>query len=116
MQLEVTFRNLASRDEIRARAQLLFAKMDRFLDLAAEGHLLVATEQHDAICELIVTTRGRTFKARERNDDMRTAMDKAFHAIEEQLRRFKSRRTEHHPRGGVKESGFALPEQVEADV
>ena len=110
MQLEVTFRNLEPRHEIRARGAALYAKLERFLDIAAEGQLIVGIERNEATCEVVVTTRGRTFKALERNADMQTAMDKAFHAVEEQLRRFKDRRTSHKARSPERLTGFVMPE------
>lgn len=119
MQLEVTFRNLGPREEIRDRGQALYDKLERFLDLAADGQLVVAVERSEAICELVVTTRGKVFKSIERNADMRTAMDKVFHAMEEQLRRHKSRRTDFKVRGAERESGFVSPQvgdAAEADI
>jgi putative sigma-54 modulation protein len=93
MTLEITFRNLNPRDEIRKRANALYAKFEKFLDSAAEGHLVVNVEHNEAIAELIVSTHGQTFKAVETNEDLRTSMDKVFHNLEGQLRRNKDRRT-----------------------
>lgn len=99
MQLEVTFRRLNPRDEIRKRAEALFAKFDRFLDPAAEGQLVVSIEHQQAICELVVKSRGQTFKAENSDEQLRASMDMVFHNMEEQLRRFKDRRTERRGRG-----------------
>ena len=99
MQLEVTFRRLNPRDEIRKRAEALFAKFDRFLDPAAEGQLVVSIEHQQAICELVVKSRGQTFKAENTDEQLRASMDKVFHNMEEQLRRFKDKRTERRGRG-----------------
>lgn len=110
MNLDVTFRNLNPRDEIRARGEALYGKLDRFLDPAADGHMIVSIEQHEAIVEVVVSTRGHVAKAEERHADLRTSMDKAFHSVEEQLRRFKDKRTEKRARGREKESGFVVEE------
>lgn len=99
MQLEVTFRRLNPRDEIRKRAEALFAKFDRFLDPAAEGQLVVSVEHQQAICELVITSRGQTFKAENTDEQLRASMDKVFHNMEEQLRRFKDKRTDRRGRG-----------------
>lgn len=116
MQLHVTFRNLAPRDEIRRRGHALYDKLHRFLDMAADGHMVVGFEQHDAVCELVVTTRGQTFKGVERDADMRTAMDKVFHGVEEQLRRFKDRRTAYKARGRDPQTGFVAPDVMGLDA
>jgi ribosomal subunit interface protein len=107
MQLEVTFRRLNPRDEVRQRAEALFAKFDRFLDPAAEGHLVVTVEHQQAICELLVTSRGHTFKAEHVDEQLRTAIDQVFHNMEEQLRRFKDKRTDRRGRGPGEIDGLA---------
>lgn len=115
MNLDVTFRNLSPRDEIRRRGDALYAKLERFLDPAAEGHMVVAIEQHEAIVEVVVTTRGHVCKAEERSEDLRTAMDKSFHTVEEQLRRLKDRRTSSGKRlrRREREMGFVSPAEVD---
>lgn len=112
MQFDVTFRNLAPRDEVRQRGAALFKKLERFLDPAAEGHMVVSVEHHKAIVEILVTTRGNTFKAEEEEDDLRTAIDKLFHNIENQLRRDKNRRTDHRamPHAEREEAAVAAQE------
>jgi len=92
MHLEVTFKNLRPRDEFRRRAGALFKKLERFLDAAAEGSLIVAIEHGHAILELVITAHGEVHKVIEEDEDMRTALDKLFHTMEGQLRRSKSRR------------------------
>lgn len=92
MHLEVTFKNLRPRDEIRNRANALYKKLERFLDPASEGHLRVSVEHGQACLELVVTAHGETHKAVEEQEELRTALDKLFHNIEGQLRRSKERR------------------------
>ena len=92
MKLEVSFKNLRPRNEIRTRAENLFRKLERFLDRAAESHLTVAVEHSDAVLELVVSAHGDTHKATEEHADLRTALDKVFHTMENQLRRSKERR------------------------
>jgi len=94
MQLEVTFRRLSPREEVRKRAEALFAKFDRFLDPAAEGQLVVSIEHQQAICELVIKSRGQIFKAAQSDEQLRASIDKVFHNMEEQLRRFKDKRTD----------------------
>jgi len=92
MHLEVTFRNLAPREEVRQRAEVLFGKLQRFLDPAAEGQMIVQIDHSIGRLELVLTTRGTVHKAAEEDEDLRTAMDRLFHRMEMQLRRAKERR------------------------
>jgi len=99
MHLEVTFRNLNPREEVRTRAQALYTKLEKFLDSAAQGQMVVAVEHGAAVIETVVTSRGVTFKAVEEDPDLRTALDRAMHNLENQLRRAKEKRTHHKGRG-----------------
>lgn len=113
MHLEVSFRNLKPREEVRVRAQTLFRKLHRFLDPAAEGQLVVAIEHGHAILEAVVNTRGTTIKATEEDEELRTALDRVFHTLEAQLRKGKERRMERrHEEGGEE----ASEEDLAADV
>lgn len=113
MNLEVTFRNLNPREEVRKRAQALYEKLDRFLDPAATGHLTITVEHNSAIAELVVNTRGHTFKSQEEDAELRAALDKAYHVMEDQLRRNKEKRTNHKGRGDEAD-GFAPEGEEEA--
>ena len=110
MHLEVTFKNLRAREEIRKRATALFKKLERFLDPSAEGQLIVAVEHGSAVLELVVTTHGEVHKALEEEEELRTALDKLFHTMEGQLRRAKSRRITKR-KGGDAEDGFVEDEE-----
>lgn len=113
MHLEVTFKNLRPRDEIRTRADALYQKLERFLEPASEGHLRVAIDHGLPVLELVVTAHGEVHKASEEHEDLRTALDKLFHNIENQLRRTKERRYE--GRTDVPEhDGFELADSTSA--
>lgn len=92
MHLEVSFRNLRPRDEVKARAQALYGKFERFLEPAAEGQLVVTVEHAKAIMELVVRSGGEVHTVTEEDDDLKAALDKAFHTMELRLRRSKERR------------------------
>lgn len=116
MHLEVSFRNLRARDEIRRRGQALYDKLSRFLDPAAEGHLILNAEHGVTQVELIVTTRGQTHTASDEDEDLRTALDRTFHTIETSLRRAKERRIDRRRRRGAdKPDGFEGGDDVEGE-
>ena len=99
MRLEVTYRNLQGKPEIRHRAEALFKKLHRFLDPAAEGKLMLGADHGRVVSELVVSAHGHLFKCIEEDDELRSALDATFHTMEGQLRRAKERRTQH--RGSV---------------
>jgi ribosomal subunit interface protein len=112
MHLEVTFRNLNPREEIRRRAQALYNKLEHFLDAAATGQMVVGVEHGAAVVELVITSRGATYTVKEEDPDLRACLDRAMHSAENQLRRAKELRTNRRERG-EEEDGFVASEEGE---
>ena len=104
--LAVSFRNIRPRDEVRKRAEALYAKLERFLDPSAEGRLVVAVEHGKAVLELVVSAHGDVHTVAEDDADLRTALDRTFHTMEGRLRRSKERRADRRHRGAGIEDGF----------
>ncbi len=113
MHLDVTFRNLRSRDEVRRRAEALFEKLERFLDPAATAQLVITHEHDSTVTELTVNTHGEVHQVQEDDEDLRTALDRAFHRVETGLRRSKERRIDRQHAGGAKSDGFEIGEDGE---
>ncbi len=110
MPLEVSFRSIKPREEIRKRAEVLYGKLERFLDPDEEGHLIVNVEHSQAVLELVIVTHGDTLKATEEDPDLRTALDRLFHTMENQLRRRKERIQDRRHRGEPRPDGFVSGE------
>jgi len=108
--LDVTFRNLRSREEVRRRAHALFEKLERFLDPAATASLVITHEHDSTVSELTVTTYGEVHQVQEDDEDLRTALDRAFHRAEISLRRAKERRIDRQHSGALKTDGFEIDE------
>ncbi len=106
MHLEVTFKNLRPRDELKRRAQALHDKLERFLDPAATSQLTVEVEHGRAILELVVHTKGGSHKVQAEHDELRVALDKLFHTVEEKLRRRKEKRIDKARRSRDDDDGF----------
>lgn len=106
MRLELSYKNLRPREEIKRRAQVLFDKLERFLDPAAEATLLVNVEHGKAILELVLTSHGEVHKVLQEEEELRTALDKCFHTMEVQLRRRKGRRLQRRKEGQGDGDGF----------
>ena len=99
MNLEVTFRNLRAREEVRRRAMALYKKLHRFLDPAADGQVIIRTEHGSVIVEGVITSEGETHKVTEEAPEIRAALDRMFHTMETSLRRGKERRRDRRGRG-----------------
>lgn len=110
MHLDVTFRNIRPREEVRRRAQALFEKLERFLDPASTATLVVTHEHDSTVTELTVTCHGEVHQVQEDDEDLRTALDRAFHRLETGLRRSKERRVDRLHTGGPKTDGFEIEE------
>jgi ribosomal subunit interface protein len=116
MHLEVTFKNLRPRTEIRRRAEALFGKLERFLDASAEGTLLLSAEHGRTTTDLTLSTRGQVFQASDEDEDLRTSLDRTFHTVETALRRAKERRIDRRRRAdGPADDGFAAGSADEDD-
>lgn len=94
MHLEVTFKHLKPKEEIRRRADALFKKLERFLDPAAEGTLTLTAEHEETIVDFGLHAHGHHFQANSQDGDLRTAIDRAFHTMEKNLRRAKEKRVD----------------------
>jgi ribosomal subunit interface protein len=92
MQLSMTFRNTEGRKSIQKRAEALFEKLLRFLDESSEGKLSVNFVRDSYDVQLVVVRGKDLCKSEARDSDLRTAVDRAFHVMEVQLRRAKERR------------------------
>ena len=116
MHLEVTFRNVKPREEVRKRADALFSKIERFLDTASEGTLEIGAEHGVTLTELKISAFGQVFHATDEDDDLRTALDRTFHTIELSLRRAKEKRVDRRKKGlGHEIDGFVAVSDSDDD-
>ncbi|MFT4622913.1 MAG: ribosomal subunit interface protein [Myxococcota bacterium] len=111
--LAVSFRNIRPRDEVRKRAEALYEKLERFLDPAADGRLVVEVDHNSAVVELVVTSQGDVLTAKDEDPDLRTALDRLFHTMEGQLRRRKGRRDQRRHKVPPPSDGFVYDQDGE---
>lgn len=115
MHLEVTFRNVKPREEIRRRAQALFAKLERFLDPSSEATLILSAEHGVTSTDLTISSRGNVFQAHEEDEELRAGLDRTFHRVEHALRRAKERRVDRWQRGAEQDDGFVAAGDADDD-
>ncbi len=114
MRLDISFRNTRPREEVKRRAEALFSKLERFLDPASDATLTVAREHEQFVCEVHVKARGQVHKVLEEDVDLRTALDRMFHRIEETLRRAKEKKVDRWHAGlEGKTDGFVPPDSAD---
>jgi ribosomal subunit interface protein len=113
MNLEVSFKNVRPRDDIRQRSQALYKKLERFMEPASEGRLVVSVEHSSACLELVVSAHGQVHKVEVEEDELRTAVDKVFHTMEVTLRRQKGKVTDRRQEGARRQDGFVTPDEDE---
>lgn len=91
MQITVTFRHMESSEALREYALRKLAKMERYLDAAAEAAVVLAIEKFRHQADITITGDGYKVKGREETGDMYSAIDLAVEKVEKQLRRFRER-------------------------
>lgn len=106
MNLQVSFRNTRARDEVKRRAEVLFGKLERFLDASTDSTLEIAREHGAFVVEITVHAHGEVYQTSEEDEDLRTALDRTFHTAETTLRRAKEKRVDRWQDGPPKQDGF----------
>jgi putative sigma-54 modulation protein len=101
MQLNITFRNLASSDSLKEYAQDKVERVHKYLDRAGEAHVVLSLERHLHHADITIQSGGWLLRGREKSEDMYASIDLAMDKIERQLRRYKEKLKTHHGRERV---------------
>jgi putative sigma-54 modulation protein len=101
MQLNITFRNLASSDSLKEYAKDKVERVHKYLDRAGEAHVVLSLERHLHHADITIQSGGWLLRGREKSEDMYASIDLAMDKIERQLRRYKEKLKTHHGRERV---------------
>jgi len=101
MQLNITFRNLASSDSLKEYAQDKVERIHKYLDRAGEAHVVLSLERHLHHADITIQSGAWLLRGREKSEDMYASIDLAMDKIERQLRRYKEKLKTHHGRERV---------------
>src|SRR3954466_1304562 len=101
MQLNITFRNLASSDSLKEYAQDKVERVHKYLDRAGEAHVVLSLERHLNHADITIMSGAWLLRGREKSEDMYASIDLAMDKIERQLRRYKEKPKTHNGRERV---------------
>jgi putative sigma-54 modulation protein len=100
MELNMTARHLKLTPAIADYAQKKLEKAKRYFGQLIWVQVILDVEKNRHIAEFVVHASGHTFTAKEESTDLYAAIDLASDKIDEQLRRYKERRSPHRTERG----------------
>ena len=95
MQISTTARHCELDSELRSFAEERLQRISRFARDIHEVHLTVTGEKFRHVAEIKLRLNHHEMVCREEATEIRSSIEGAVDRIEEQLRRFKDRRTDH---------------------
>ena len=102
MQTSVTFRHMNASDPIKNHSLEKVERVKKFLDEAAEVHVVLSVERYLHKADINIQSRGMLIRGEESSSDMYNSIDRAIEKIEKQLRRYHSRMQKHRPNEGTR--------------
>jgi putative sigma-54 modulation protein len=97
MTITYTFRHMEPSEELRFYVEEKIDKLKKYFDSPVDAHIVLKVEKFRHIADMTLSNDGNTTKAIEQTDDMYSSIDQVMDKIEEQLRRFRSRKKEYKP-------------------
>lgn len=102
MQIAVTFRHMNASEALKEHSLEKAARFEKFLDDAADAHVVLTTERYLHRAEVNIAACGLTICAKESSSDMYHSIDKAMEKIERQIRRYRDKLVKLRPKEGAK--------------
>ncbi len=102
MQTSVTFRHMNASDALKNHAIEKFARLEKYLDEAADAHVILSTERYLFKAEITIGTHGLVICAKEVSSDMYNSIDRAVEKVEKQVKRYRDRLIKLRPKDGAK--------------
>ena len=117
MQISVSARHghlsEANQEKIRGKVEKLARYFERLTAIEATVDL---QDPQSVTVELLVSAEHKhDFVATDRAEELLTAVDKAIHKLEQQLRKYKEKVQDHHKRPGLRQAGAASPDETSAE-
>jgi putative sigma-54 modulation protein len=120
MQIFVRGKNLHVTDPLREYAEEKIGHLDHYIEHGIlDAHVTLRTERNDQIVDVVLNLRHYLIKAEERSTTMYASIDLVRDRLEQQIRKYKTRRRErHHRKNGktLSANDGVLPDDVEVEV
>lgn len=97
MKISVTFRNNEGEKGHKNYAAEKINKLSKYLDTPAEAHIVLSMEKFRSMVEVKFSANGWNINAKEKDKDMRLAIDKCIDKIEKQIKKQKEKIRERKP-------------------
>jgi putative sigma-54 modulation protein len=99
MQIFVKGKNLRITDPLREYAEEKIGHLEHYIDHGIlDAHVTLRTERNDQIVDVVLNLRHYLIKAEERSSSMYASIDLVRDRLEQQIRKYKTRRRERHHR------------------
>jgi len=108
MKVSVTFRKVDSSDHIRAYAGDKLNRLDKYLDSAAEAHVVLSVEKFRHTADITISANGLRIKGVEETEDMYSAIDMVMDKLEKQIKRQLAKRKTRKSNENIKSLNFQM--------
>ena len=110
MQLYVKGKGLHVTDALRAYAEEKIGHLQHYFDHIIDAHVTMRTERNAQIIDVTLHLRHFIIKAEERSPDMYASIDLVRDRLEQQIRKYKTRKIGRHHRANGKVQAAAVLE------
>ncbi len=94
MNVDITGRHLEVTPELRDYVVERLQKLNKLLDVS-EAHVVLASEKHRQLAEVVLRARGVQLNGQEETDDMRASIRAVIDKLERQAHKHKEKLTDH---------------------
>lgn len=113
MEITVTFRHTEPIESLRAYAEEKISKIQKYLDVPLEAHLVLTVEKFRHIADVTLNLNGTPIKGVEETGDMYSAIDQVMDKIENRVKRHLSKIRSHRQEGGKEELESGSDEAID---
>jgi len=125
MKIFLKGRNLRLTQALRDYVDEKIGRLDHYFDHIIDAHVTLRTERAQQIVDVLLNLKHYVIKAEERSTDMYASIDLVRDRLEQQIRKYKTRRYDHHiraaapatraPRAGTEKRRQPAPPDAEAE-
>ncbi|MEI6806276.1 MAG: ribosome-associated translation inhibitor RaiA [Myxococcaceae bacterium] len=102
MQISVTFRHIDATEPIKQHAIDKMMHLKKYLDDAAQVHVVLSIEKHAQRADIQVSSHGMMMRGKEDSSDLYNSIDRAIQKLETQIKRYKDKLSNHKPKTGTR--------------